>query len=278
MIGSFVSICPAAKYDLLYTKGHYLYLPYTTFERKKFLALRESDNNFKAKLFISSELGEDFNWWLNVRSGSSKYYSNGSFRMWDLLRYLSHRLECFPLRSNPSVRSMADGLPRKGLHINALELKAAFYGLKYFAFDLSNCEILLRIDNTTAIFYINRFGSVKYPLLSLLSKAIWRKARNIWLVASYIAFTKNVADKESRRMDADTEWSLSKDAFRLIDRKFGPFDIDLFANINTKCNIFVSWIPDPKSFAVDAFTLDWGILLLCVFPFHLTPPSSAKNY
>jgi len=57
------------------------------------------------------------------------------------------------------------------LHINALELKAAFYGLKCFASDLSNCEILLRIDNTTAIAYINRFGSVN-PLLSSLSKAI----------------------------------------------------------------------------------------------------------
>jgi len=108
--------------------------------------------------------------------------------------------------------------------------------------------------------YINRFGSVEYPLLSSLSKVIWQwcEASNIWLVASYIASVINViADEESCRIDADTKWSLSEDAFRLIDRKFGPFDINLFAsNINTKCDVFVSWIPDPESFAVDAFTLD----------------------
>jgi len=51
MIGSLVSVCPV-KYGLLYTKA---------FERKKFLSLRESDNNFRAKLSISSELDEDFN-------------------------------------------------------------------------------------------------------------------------------------------------------------------------------------------------------------------------
>jgi len=99
---------------------------------------------------------------------------------------------------------------------------------------LSNCEFLLRIDNTTAIAYINRFGSVKYPLLSSLSKAIWQwcEARNIWLVASYIASAINViADEESRRIDADTEWSLSKEAFRLIDRRLGPFDIFLLQTL-----------------------------------------------
>jgi len=221
MIGSLVSVCPAVKYGLLYTKA---------FERKKFLALNESDNNFRAKLSISSELDEDFNWWLKVLSNRNQANSilTGRFKR-----------EIFSDASltgwgASSASDRTHGWwsnEEKELHINALELKAAFYGLKCFASGLSNCEILLRIDNTTAIAYINRFGSVKYPLLSSLSKAIWQwcKGRNIWLVASYIAPAINViADEESRRIDADTEWSLSEDAFRLIDRSFGPFDIDLF--------------------------------------------------
>lgn len=43
-------------------------------------------------------------------------------------------------------------------HINYLELLAAFFGLKCFAKDLREYNILLRIDNTIAIAYINRMG------------------------------------------------------------------------------------------------------------------------
>lgn len=50
----------------------------------------------------------------------------------------------------------------RSLHINHLELVAAFLALKSFARGLRKCEILLRIDNTTAIAYINRMGGVQY--------------------------------------------------------------------------------------------------------------------
>ena len=45
-------------------------------------------------------------------------------------------------------------------HINFLKLKAALYGLKCFAKNLVSCQVLLRIDNTTAICYINKMGSI----------------------------------------------------------------------------------------------------------------------
>lgn len=56
-------------------------------------------------------------------------------------------------------------------------------------------------------------------------------------------------------------------------RSFGPFDIDLFASsINNKCNLYVSWFPDPGSVAVDAFTLSWKNLKFYAFPpFILLP-------
>ena len=51
------------------------------------------------------------------------------------------------------------------------------------------------------------------------------------------------------------------------------FDIDLFAsNINAKCNIYVSWLPDPDSCAIDAFTISWSEGNFFVFPpFILLP-------
>jgi hypothetical protein len=61
----------------------------------------------------------------------------------------------------------------KLLHINALELKAAFKALCCFAADLRDCEVLLRIDNTTALSCINRFGSVQFPHLTEISKQLW---------------------------------------------------------------------------------------------------------
>ncbi|CAH4002358.1 unnamed protein product [Pieris brassicae] len=60
------------------------------------------------------------------------------------------------------------------------------------------CQILLRIDNTKAISYINRMGGVQFPHLTKIAKELWQwcEARNI--VGSYIRLADNsVADAES---------------------------------------------------------------------------------
>ncbi|EFN76336.1 hypothetical protein EAI_10577, partial [Harpegnathos saltator] len=123
-------------------------------------------------------------------------------------------------------------------------------------------------DNTTALSYINRFGSVQYPVLLAIARDIWQwcEERDIFLYASYIASIDNViADNESRISDTDTEWSLTDCAFQLIDRHFGPFAIDLFASaINTKNDLYVSWFPNPGSWAT--FTLDWHRFYFYAFP------------
>ncbi|XP_070530006.1 uncharacterized protein [Cardiocondyla obscurior] len=168
MIGSLISVCPAVQYGLLYTK---------TFERQKFLALGDANQNFSSR-------------------------------------------------------------------------------------NLRDCNILLRIDNITALAYINKFGSVQYPYLSDISRQIWQwcEERNIFIFASYIASVENIiADAESRVTDPDTEWSLSHSAFQQINKNFGPFDVDIFASLlNAKCDVYISWFPDPGSFSVDAFTLSWS--------------------
>ncbi|KYM96653.1 hypothetical protein ALC62_12700 [Cyphomyrmex costatus] len=104
-----------------------------------------------------------------------------------------------------------------------------------FAADLSDCNILLRVNNTTAISYINRFGSIQHPhLMSFRQIWSWCEERNILLFASYIASINNSIAHYS----------------------------------------YVTWFTDPGSIAVDAFTLAWSdtrsfafpsfILLLCV--------------
>ncbi|KYN08287.1 hypothetical protein ALC62_00717 [Cyphomyrmex costatus] len=162
------------------------------------------------------------------------------------------------------------------LHINALELKAAFNGLRYFAADLHDCDVLLRIDNTTALAYINRYGSIQFPHLSAIVRDLWHwcEVRNIFIFASYISSLENsIADAESRITDPDTEWSLSDEAFLKLSDIFGPFDLDLFASlINSKCDAYIFWFPDPGSVAVDAFTVSWkGIDFYAFPPFILLP-------
>lgn len=260
MIGSLVSICPAVQYGLLYTKS---------FERAKYLALKRFANNFSAIMKLPSSLNEDFRWWLTILSNPHQKNcirtSNYSLEIFSDASLTGWGAACFT-NSTHGWWSEEERL----LHINILELKAAFYALKSFAATCRDCNILLRLDNTTALSYINRFGSVRFPLLSSIAKDIWQwcEERNIFLFASHIPSSENVtADSESRQLDTNTEWSLSKSAFRAVFRRFGPFEIDLFASaLNAKCDTYISWLPDPGSFAVDAFTLSWEGLFFYAFP------------
>lgn len=155
-------------------------------------------------------------------------------------------------------------------HINYLELLAVFLGLKSFASTLTNCTILLRVDNRTAIIYVNRMGGIQFPHLNNLARDIWQwcEVRNIWLFASYINFKENTeADKESRKINPDIEWELSDCVFQHIIDTLGQPKIDLFASrTNTKCDTFISWKKDPDFIAVDAFTVNWQQWQFYAFP------------
>ncbi|KAF2887181.1 hypothetical protein ILUMI_18992 [Ignelater luminosus] len=54
--------------------------------------------------------------------------------------------------------------------------------------------------------------------------------------------------------------------FNRVVERFQVPKIDLFViRINIKCKIFVSWLRDPKAYAVDAFTSDWKRFFFYVF-------------
>lgn len=257
-IGVLVAACPAIRYGTLYTKS---------LEREKFLALEESNGNYDSDMTISKKIIPDLKWWeSNVMSCVNpiredhfemEIFSDASLTGWGVA--------CDGERTH----GFWDNHERKE-HINFLELKAVFYGLKCFAKDKISCAILLRIDNTTALSYINRMGSIQYPKLSKLSKEIWQwcEVRNLWLFASYISSKENKdADAESRVTQSETEWEFANWAYESVESSFGRFDIDLFAsNINSKCKKFISWHRDPEAWAVDAFTVPWTTLYFYAFP------------
>lgn len=258
LLGVLTSACPAIAYGWMYTK---------LLEREKFLALRQSNDNYDGKMVIPDILNEDLIWWEKhimtatnlIRNGqySLEIYSDASLSGWGVM--------CNGERAN----GFWDSIESQN-HINLLELKAAFMGLQCFASDIHNSEILLRIDNTVAISYINRMGGIQYSHLNEITRQIWKwcEERQLYIFASYIKSKDNVeADEESRRSNIDTEWDLSFTAFTDIVDEYGEPEIDLFASrLNTKCTKYISWKRDPSAFNVDAFTVDWGSYYFYSFP------------
>lgn len=257
-IGMLVASCPASKYGWLYTK---------TFEKYKYLALCKNNQNYNAKMPITKEILSDLSWWEknivnsknNIRQDRFDIciYSDSSKTGWGAVCGAKRAHGWWPLNM-------------QSFHINYLELKAAFLALQSFASDSKSKSILLKIDNTTAISYINRMGSIKYENLNSLAREIWEwcQIRDIWIHASYINSKDNwEADIQSRIRISDSEWELSKQGFQKIVRTLGKPSVDLFANYqNKKCDTFVSRFPDPAALSVDAFNMSWKNLNFYAFP------------
>lgn len=258
MLGFLVSCCPAVNYGLAHTKAC---------ETVKFHALNSSNQNYEANLILDKNTLDELHWWRVIGSTSLS-----------IIRNYSYELEIF---SDASLSGWGAACgnrkchgfwseSEKGNSINFLELMAAFFGLNCFAKNHRKCQILLRIDNTTAIAYINRMGGVQYKDLSQLAKEIWKwcEERDIWIFASYIGSKDNiVADSESRTLKPNTEFELSKEGFDKIVDNFGLPEIDLFASrSNAKCTKYIAWMLDPFAVAVDAFTVSWNHEFFYAFP------------
>ena len=167
----------------------------------------------------------------------------------------------------------------RSLHINILELKAAFLAIQSFLKHKTNMSIKLRLDNTTAVSYVNNKGGTHSPELMALALELWTwcLSRDIYIQAEHLPGVQNcLADKESRTCIDSSDWKLQPQLIKqfLVDR-----DTDLFATRLThqlpRNN--VSWHPDPKAIAADAFSLNWATLRgYAVSPFNLIPRTLIK--
>jgi hypothetical protein len=65
----------------------------------------------------------------------------------------------------------------------------------------------------------------------------------------------------------NTEWELNQAVFQSIVLHWGNPNIDLFAtSLNFKVTTFVSPVPDPRAYAVDAMSLSWEGMFAYAFP------------
>jgi len=114
----------------------------------------KSSGDFNSKICLSSKAHADLEWWANtlvlgspcpIRSDEFEMtiFSDSSLTGWGA--------ECHSVTTKGLWSP--DEVVRR---INYLELLAAFFAIKSFAKDRANIEILIKVDNTTALSYIIR--------------------------------------------------------------------------------------------------------------------------
>ena len=152
-------------------------------------------------------------------------------------------------------------------HINVLELRAATLALKAL---LQSQEaqhpplkhIHLRIDNTTAVAYINKRGGTRFPALTAQALELWAVAltAGVSLTAQHIPGIQNVvADTASRQIETRAEWTLDSKIFQCICQRLYTPAVDFFAfRLNHQLPKYVSRYPDLGALVVDPFLLDWS--------------------
>ena len=192
-----------------------------------------------------------------------------------------HSIQLFTDASNEGWGAHLDQNSTKGLwserekrlHINVLELKAVSLALRDFKDQCQHQTVLVATDNSTVVAYINKQrGTHSAEMCALLWKIMtWCHHYHITLKARHIPGCLNVmADLLSRSNQVQsTEWSLHPQVFKQICRKWFTPHVDLFAtHLNHKLPLYVSPIPDPRAWNIDALNLNWTNLT--AYAYHPT--------
>ncbi len=105
-----------------------------------------------------------------------------------------------------------------------------FFALKSFLSNQTNRVICLKMDNTTAVSYLNNMGGTHCPQLLHLAMEIWDwcEKRNLFLLAQHIPGKTNVeADTKSRVKQDLNDWMLHP---KVIAPLIRHCTVDLFAS------------------------------------------------
>ena len=216
LIGKFNALTPGNRYGTVFCKR---------LEIQKTASLKQVSGDYDSLIFITAEMREDISWW---RHNANKYPV-----------LLSPHLPAITITtdaSNTGWDGISDGVVTGGLwskdeqslHINCLELKAALLSIKAFISNKRNCFVHLLSDNTTTVMCINNQGSTKKACNIITRELwVWCIVRNNWITASHLPGVDNIeADKKSRCLGLETEWSLLAAEFCRVEARYGPFDTE----------------------------------------------------
>lgn len=242
-------------------------LHYRALQRLKIAHLR-SGASYADSVVLDSESREEIRWWLanlEAWNGRAIFGPRPDVTIESDASLLGWGAHCNGI-STGGRWSEAEA----SLHINALELLAGSFAVRSFANGTAHACIRLRMDNVSAVRYINKLGGTQSATLARLAREFWEYCLSLGLLvqAEYIPGLHNVrADFSSRYFSDGSDWRLSSPVFSAISSIWGPFQVDLFASrLNTQLPRFFSWRPDPHAEAVDAFLQDWSGGLHYAFP------------
>lgn len=144
--------------------------------------------------------------------------------------------------------------PERRLHINCLELLAVFLALKTFLPAIRRHHVLVRMNNTTVVAYINRQGGLRSLSIYRLTRCLlfWAQNELLSLKVVHVPGSLNqCADMLSRGNVAPGEWTLHSHTVQEIWSVFRKAEVDLFASEES------SHCPTYFSIQRDALAHDW---------------------
>ena len=130
-------------------------------------------------------------------------------------------------------------------------------------------RIRLLMDNVSAVYYINKMGGTKSPVLAQLAIDLWQWPQPQFSVegSSHSRGVECQSRSGVTNLARPQRWQLSRVVFNRINQTWGPLELDLFASrLSAQLSRFVSWRPDPGAEAFDAFSLDWSKVRGYAFP------------
>ena len=262
VLGLLIAYTPAVEYGMSHVKK---------LESSRNKALGWSRGDFGAEMILSQEAIQDLEWWLD--------HVQYSFRV---MRSDTPDLTMSTDASEEGWGAVCNGQSTGGRwdedeyrHINILELEAIYLGIQTYCRQ-GGLHVHVATDSTTAMAYVRKMGGVRSPACNEVAMKIWNWAQQTgsWVSASFLPGVQNVeADWASRHFKDNIEWALNPKVYQQICLKFGLPLVDLFASYqNAKCELYVSWGPDPYSFHCDAFAMSWKNIDAFAFPpFSLLP-------
>ena len=242
----------------------------SSWKLKKIDALKQHRGSFETQMQFSELARSDISWWTT--------------KSWQYVKTISHGNPHFTLTTDASLEGWGacrDGMEPTGgrwleqeiaenKHINRLELEAAKLGLQALYDKEEHVHIHLQLDNVTAVTFINNMGGTHSKPCNKVARDIWLRCikRKIRLTATHIPEIQNeTADRLSRKFQDSPEWQLKPSVFKMLTKKWGRPEIDLFASgHNYQFKPFVSWHADPDAFATGAMCLSWKDKYVYIFP------------
>ena len=267
VIGKIVATFPASNHSRLH---------YRDLDSFKVRSLAKFHQNWNKKVTLTPVCINELKWWVaNIFSAKMKRFLHKP----PVTAEMSCDSSGYGWASVISGSAkMSQGLfseREKEYSINTKELLAIYYGLSSHIKSLRGSSLLVRTDNTCALYTVQRQGSS-----DLFRNKIVRKIYNIifensiTLQISYIKSALNTADRPSRKFDFNIhlEWSLDDTTFQIIQNKSNfVFEMDLFGSyLNHKVDRYCAFKFDPFAEHINAFTLNWSTIKGFIFcPFSL---------